>query len=221
LFTIVMLWAIDGWRPLNAQLQIELTPFVGSFLPLRDWGGLEEASATSTFRQTIGVLIGGRLRFEPNDIIGFELGGSYVNTGWIQDRQGTSATAAGSQVGISLKGNMTIANARLTFKPRRGNFYLLAGAGYMTRGGRAWDEDLWPSAQPTVYEKSNVSGIIGTGLRAAASPSVLLDVSVEVHLHGTERVKEGFAFVNSTYEGKGLQSDFILTVGVPITLKRR
>jgi hypothetical protein len=218
---IALAWCIAGAAPGAAQLQIELTPYVGSFLPLRDWGSLEESNATSTFRQTIGVLVGGRLRFEPSDIFGFEVGGAYVNTGWIQDRNTTSAAAATSQVGISLKGNMTVASARLTLRPRRSNFYVLGGAAYMTRGGRAWDEEIWPSAQPTVYEKSNIAGIIGTGLRAAASPSLLLDVSVEVQLHGTERVQEGFAFVNSTYQGKGLQADLLLTVGVPIALKRR
>jgi hypothetical protein len=212
---------VAGAAPALSAQSVEIEPFLGSYLPLMQWGELRELTATSTFSQTTGVLAGARLRYTVNNSLGFELGGSYVNTGWIQDRSSTTSTAAGNNVGISLRGHLIEADARATFRPRRTNVFGIAGVGMQTRGGRAWDASIWPSAEPTVYNKSNLTGIVGLGLRAAASPRIRTDVTAELHVYSASRVDRGFAFVNSTFENKKTQADFVLTVGIPITLLQR
>jgi hypothetical protein len=207
-------------RTAGAQ-SVEIEPFLGSYLPMLSWGELRERDATSTFSQTVGVLAGARLKFTVSNSLGLEVGGSYVNTGWIQDRSGNSSTTAGSNVGISLRGRMLEADARATFRPRRTNVFGIAGLAFQTRGGRAWDESIWPSAEPTVYNKSNLAAVLGVGLRAAASSMVRTDVTAELHLYNASRVDRGFAFVNSTFENKKLQADLLVTVGIPITISQR
>src|SRR3954464_15412928 len=71
-----------------AQSSFELVPFVGSFIPLTSWGTLTEPSAnsTGTFRQQLGVLGGLKAHLKVTDAVGLELGGSYVNSGWTEER---------------------------------------------------------------------------------------------------------------------------------------
>ncbi len=199
----------------QAQAQsVELIPFVGSYLPLSSFGTSVQTSppSTSSFKQTIGVLAGLRLRVPFNDHLAVEFGGSYVVTGWNQDfKPGAGSSAL--PLGFSQSGKMLVANGRITYRPARSNLYGILGAGYMSRGGDAWkDENFGPT---TRFKKNNVEAIVGFGLRAAVWPKVGVDVSTELHLYSVNKVEAGFTFAG-TYTSKKFQPDLIVTVGLPI-----
>jgi hypothetical protein len=157
------------------------------------------------------VLGGLRARVYLGDAVGIEGSGSYVNSGWIEN---VTNSNGGLPAGSTLKGSITMLSARLTFAPRRTNVYGILGAGYMSRGGIAWDETQWRPG--TVYNKTNVAGIVGAGLRAAASPKLLVDLTAELHLHNRARVAQGFALGSQPFHNAGMQSDLIVTAGIPI-----
>lgn len=206
----------------GAQVSTEIIPFVGSFVPLSDWGTLDEPtiSAHNRFRQQLGVLAGLRARVTLSDALGVEATGAYVNSGWTEERQSTTGADLAQQIAYTLHGRIIMANLRATYRPRRSNLYGLGGIGYMLRGGRAWDEGLWSSvsAEPTRYNKSNLTAIVGAGLRAAANPRVSTDITVELHFHDRGRVARGFAFAGSNYSNGGLQTDLVITAGIPILI---
>jgi len=201
----------------DAQVRVEIAPFTGSYLPLTNWGEMSQSFGNSTFRQTIGVLVGGRLRTTFTDLVGGEISAAYVNTGWRQHFEGNVNNTAASKIDYALAGNMTLASARLILTPRRANYYGIVGGGVMHRGGRAWDPSIW-TVPSTQYNTTSPAGILGLGLRAPVSPSLSLDASAELHLHGGDLVKSGFAFSDAKYTAGGLQSDLIVTIGVPISL---
>jgi opacity protein-like surface antigen len=200
-----------------AQSRFELTPFIGSYLPLTDFGDVNQTpSSHSTFRQQIGVLAGARGRLYLSDVLGIEGSASYATSGWTETRSSSSGQPT---VGFSYGGSITMLSARLTFARRRTNVYGILGAGYMNRGGDAWNVANWLPG--TLYNTSNVSGILGAGLRAAASPKLLVDLTAELHLHNKGRIAQGFAQGSQPFHNAGLQSDLIVTAGIPIAFGSR
>ena len=77
-------------RAAGVQTSLEVIPFVGSYLPLVDFGTATRTASQflpdskSTYRQSIGVLVGAGLRFNTSPNIAFELTGAYVQSGWTE-----------------------------------------------------------------------------------------------------------------------------------------
>jgi hypothetical protein len=214
-----------GATPSGAQVSVDVIPFAGSFLPLSDWGEVQEQNTArpDRFRQQVGVLGGARLRFEISDATGFEFSGAYVNTGWTEEREGTVGPELARKIAYTLHGHMIMLDGRVLLRPRRSNLFGILGLGYNMRGGRAWDDALWSSVsqQPTVYNKNNIAGILGLGLRAAASPRIQTEVTAELRINAGDRVKQGFAFPNSTFKNKSPQMELVVTAGIPLRVTGR
>lgn len=211
--------------PAMGQTRVEFIPHLGSYLPISDFGSVRNTStSSSSFKQSIGVLAGGRLRLEFPSRFGVEVGVSYVEGGWTE----TAVFSSGRSIGQSLPGSTLVGELRATYRPRRSNAYLLVGTSYWSRSGDAWDASFWdqttgrpPAFLPTIYNKANFAGIVGLGLRAQASPSFALDVTLEAHLSSGKRVAQGFSLAASNnFQNNEFQTDLILKVGYPIALTR-
>lgn len=202
----------------NAQAGVELIPFAGSYVPLMNFGEARNQSpigeSHSTFWQTQGVLLGLRGRFPFNSQTGVELGIRYATTGWREDYEVVSGP--GLDVGYSLSGSLTVVDARFTYRPTRSNFYALAGAALMNRGGRAWS-DILPGVE---YTKSNPSGLVGLGIRASGSARFQIDATIELLVYSVKKVGSN-TLVNGPFVANELQSDLLFTVGLPISLGQR
>ena len=107
--------------------------------------------------------------------------------------------------------------------PRRTNLQWLAGVGFVSRGGRAWDADRWKVANAqTAYNKTNIEGIVGIGTRASATSRLSFDINAELHFSSIDKVESGFVlFPLDPLESKSFQTDLLVTVGVPIKLSGR
>jgi hypothetical protein len=210
---------------LRAQVSVDLIPFAGSFLPFTDWGEIKEANTArpDRFRAQIGVLGGARLRFEISDAMGVDFSGAYVNSGWSEEREGSIGNELARKIAYTLHGHVILLDGRVLLRPRRSNLFGILGVGYDMRGGRAWDDALWSSVSqdPTVYNKNNVAGIVGLGLRAAASPRIQTEVTAELRINAGDRVKQGFAFPNSTFTNKSPQMELVFTAGMPLRVTGR
>lgn len=212
--------------PARAQNRLELIPFGGSYVPLTAFGSTQTIAQApqggplrnSTFKESIGVLLGARLRLSLSDLVMLQGSGAYVWSGW---RETQKANVAGAQeVGFSLAGNVFQGSGQLLYKPRRTNAYGSIGVIYMARGGDAWDEEKWVDG--TEYNKTNVGLTVGLGVDAAAAGWLRFDIAVESRIYSVHKVNAGFVLSNSEpLESNSFQSDFVVTVGIPISLIAR
>jgi hypothetical protein len=95
-----------------------------------------------------------------------------------------------------------LGSARAVLRPRRQNFYGLAGLGIVARGGDAWKG---------VEQKAKVAGVLGIGVRAAVNPKLSLTFSAESYIYSFSL--NSAQLFNSDSK---LQADLVVAVGVPI-----
>jgi hypothetical protein len=203
---------------------VQLVPFIGSYMPLSKFGSASRPQVgnipgkNSTYRESIGVLAGLRLRLELNDRLALEGSGAWVRSGWTEKQEVVGANV--SSVGFSLPGSVLLFQARGTLKPWRGNTYLAAGVTYRQRGGEAWDEEeVSTFMTSTQFRNSNVGAVVGFGVRASASPRVLFDIGADLHLYSVNRVERGFVLAgNDPFRNNSMAADVIVTVGIPVHL---
>ena len=199
----------------SAQNKLELTPYFGSYIPLADFGTANvDLTGGGTFvdvdfRQQIGILGGLRLRLNVGETVGIELAGSYINSGWKQ-----SLEAAETDIGLSVSGYTLTAEGRFIYRPRRKNVFGILGVAYQSRGGDAWDTSK--TGVSGELNTNNFAAIVGIGVRAAASPGLSFDVTIESQLYSANRVESGF--VLGTFTNAGFQADLLITIGIPIAL---
>ena len=195
----------------TAQGRVELVPVIGSYLPMGGFSKLTTSSGSATFRQTIGVLGGLRLAFGVSPTTTIDVGGMYINTGWRQDL--SSVQSSFNSVGLSTTGRALLSTARFSFRPRRSNLYVLAGGGYMVRGGDAWNEKNFNTI---TFKKSNPVGVVGFGLRAPGTSRFTILVDAELLLYSVDKVN-GPTFFGTT---NSFHKDLIVSVGIPLALTR-
>jgi outer membrane protein with beta-barrel domain len=192
------LGALGSAPAAQAQLRLELTPFVGSYYALAQLGLTDPAKEEKHLNQPA---LGGALVVRLTPIISVEGAFAFAPSG-------TNVTSA-TEVNQGFSGTLIFASARGRFALPRTNVYGLAGVGIVRRGGEAW--------QASQFTKlTNIAGIVGFGARAEISPRVRLDVKAELQFYSFD--PDGSA--GTTYESK-MQQDVIVTVGIPISLKRR
>ncbi len=193
----------------TAQGSVEITPFIGSFyalstvneqtnVPLPSFGGAPPGDIVR--EQADGPMLGARVSFPVTGVIRAEgaFGFAFSN-GRLDQRPRTSPEAG---FGVSADAHVYLLSARALIRPRRQNFYGIAGVGLVGRGG-----DFWEGAD----QSARVAGVVGFGVRAAVSPRLSLNFSAEAFLYS-------FSFSSSNVpntESK-FQQDIVVAVGIPI-----
>ncbi len=186
-----------GSSAAHAQVRFEIAPWVGSYYAVANTGLTEANTEERQENQpAFGVALVARL----NQLLGAEASFAYVKSGVNIDRTGAAAGAR-----LALPGTLISASGRVRLWAPRSNFYGLAGAGIVSRGGDAWDG---------FSSKSAIAGILGFGIQAEVSPAVRIDVKAEVQFYSFDPDGNG-----TTYESK-LMPDVLVGIGIPIALNR-
>ena len=211
------LTAVVGPRPAVAQ-GITFTPFVGSLytlskyfdadIDLSNFGG--SGTANFTMEQTNTVAFGARLAMPIGATFSVEGAGSYSSS---EVRfTGTDAAAPGVDLATNLKGSVITGSLRGVYRPRRSNLNIIGGLAVIHHGGEAWDFD-------TNETLTNIGGVVGFGLRAQVTPRFALNITAEAFLYSFDP-DESNDTQNGFFESK-MQSDLIVSIGIPIQLSGR
>ena len=204
-------------RPAVAQ-GITFTPFVGSLytlskyfdadIDLSNFGG--SGTANFTMEQTNTVAFGARLSFPVGATFSVEGAGSYSSS---EVRfTGTDAAAPGVDLATNLNGSVVTGSLRGVYRPRRSNLNIIGGVAVVHHGGEAWDFD-------TNETLTNIGGVFGFGLRAQVTPKLALNITAEAFLYSFDP-DESNDTQNGFFESK-MQSDLIVSIGIPIQLSGR
>lgn len=193
----------------RAQAKFELTPFVGSLYPLAKMCTDCNANSDGTNyvgRQVNSATVGGRLSYWLSRTIGIEGSFGYAPSR-IEERQ----DSAGFGSAFSATGHIIQAGGRLLFQPPRTNLRFLVGAGMVSRGGNVW-KALKDNAGAKL---TSMAGVLGIGVRASVTPKFALNVTAEGDFYSFD---PHFGVGATSSNGSKLQTDLLVSVGVPIAL---
>lgn len=193
-----------------AQAQTQIVPFFAGYYALSPYGTkIDEFGTGQTFseRMSNAPAIGARLSIAITRALAIEGQVAFTPSG----RQASPDTGI---AGFYLKGSELLASGRISYNPRRSNFRLIGGVGYMHRGGAGWNEANFPTFQSSggKFDHSIIGGILGFGARANLTPHLSLDLDVEAFLYSSDADKAG-----TTFTAK-FQQDILVAIGVPIKL---
>jgi hypothetical protein len=192
----------------RAQGNVELTPFLGSFYALTKMcSDCNNDASDVRARQLNSAALGGRLTYMISNTLGIEASGSYTPSRIELSAEDT----AGFAIGASARGKMIDASARLIYRPARTNLRFIVGAGIVHRGGNAW-KTQHDSAGTKL---TSPAAVLGVGVRAVVTPKFALLVSAEANLYSMDPM---FGPLGDESNGKKLQSDVLVTIGIPIAL---
>lgn len=192
----------------RAQGNVELTPFLGSFYALSKMCTDCNNDASSVrARQLNSAALGGRLTYMISNTLGIEASGSYTPSRIELSAEDT----AGFALGASARGKVIMASARLLYRPARTNLRFIIGGGIVHRGGNAW-KTQHDSAGTKL---TSPAAVLGVGVRAAVTPKFALLVSAEANLYSMDPM---FGPTGDESNGKKLQSDVLVSIGIPISL---
>lgn len=208
---LVVVGAVVMPSAAQAQAKFELTPFVGSFYPLAKMcTDCNHNNDGTNFQGRIlnSAAVGGRLSYWVSNNIGIE--GSF---GWTPSRLEEREDSAGFGNAVSAKGHVLLASGRVLFRPQRTNLHFIVGGGIVTRGG-----EVWSRLKTTNGTKlTSPAGILGIGVRASVTPKFALNIDAEGNFYSFD---PHFGVGTNTSNGSKLQSDVLVTIGVPITLSK-
>jgi hypothetical protein len=186
--------------------KLELTPYVGNYYALTSmsddvFGGVDPFTGVNDgshwkAKQVSAVSVGGRLTFWLSNTSGIEVAGSFQQSQpKLSSPQDTSS--------LTFKGRLVTATGRFLYRPPRTNLHLIVGGGIVSRGGDAWTG---------IDRLTRPAGVVGAGVRAVVSPKFALNVSAEATVYSFDIDGSG-----TTNKSK-LQSDVVVSIGIPITL---
>ncbi len=158
-------------------------------------------------KQSNGPGLGAKARVWFNPQFGFEGSVAYIWTGRQAKFDPDTLISA-----TFLDGHAILASGRVLYRPHRSNLHLLAGAGYMTVGGDAWDPDNFASG--TEVTTGNVFFVVGFGARASITPGFALDIGVEANLYSVDRANPPSGAIDIF--DSNFQQDILVSIGVPI-----
>jgi Outer membrane protein beta-barrel domain len=184
---------------LFAQVKLEVTPYFTSYYATNE---LRFLDANNLERQEAAPGIGAALTWRFNNIWAIEGSASYIRSGVVvKDTSFVNFEPA-------TEGYLLMSNVRILFQPRRTNIYFALGAGNTSRGGAAFDV-------PGLDDKSDMSGIVGFGVRSRVSPQWGFRIGAEMHVYRTNI--DG----DNAYYPEKTQRDVLVTIGVPFALVGR
>jgi hypothetical protein len=198
----------------RAQAKFEVTPAAGSYYPLANvCTDCNNNNDGSNFvgKQLNSFAVGGSLSYWISNTLGVA-----AFFGWAPSRVEESeqdTLGLGISAGTSIKGNIILANARLLFRPARTNLHFIVGGGIVKRGG-----DFWKFIKDNSNAKlTSPAGILGVGVRASVTPKFALNVNAEGYFYSFD---PKFGVGTDPSNGSKLQTDLLVTVGVPIAIGR-
>ena len=197
-------------RAVRAQGKVEFTPFLGSFYALAKMcSDCNNDASDVRGRLQNSAAFGGRISYWLSRTVGLEAVGMFTPARIELSAQDTTGFA----LAASAKGTVLIASARFLYRPARTNLHFIVGAGMVRRGG-----DTWKFAHDSVGTKTtSPAGVIGIAVRAAVTPKFALLISAEDHLYSFDPM---LGPGGNESNGSKLQSDLLISIGVPITLAR-
>lgn len=193
----------------RAQTSIEITPFLASFyalssvseqtnIPLTDFQGSPPGDVIREQRD--GPAFGVRVSFPVTGVIRAEGEVAYALSDGSQTARPRDFPESG--LGTTSNAHVILASARAVFRPRRQNFFGLAGLGVVARGGTFWDN---------ADQSARLAGVVGFGVRAAVSPQLSLTFTAEAYLYSFN-----YSSSNVPNSDSKFQQDIVVSVGVPI-----
>jgi hypothetical protein len=208
--------------PAAAQIQVDLIPYVGAYLPTNDLAVISYATSTDqtnkvTFGQRASVLLGGRVDVWLSPKWGVEGNFAYAfsqgeETSSVGGQTDDSCSEAGADCGAYVWYGSVKALYRIYPKPDAGySVHLAAGPAFIGRGGAFYD-GLEGS------ETSDIGGVLGVGVDVAVSSMMGLAIDFEDYIY---KYKTDVDIEGTTYEASSkIQNDLAFTVGLVIHLGR-
>jgi len=206
--------------PAAAQIQVDLIPYIGGYLPTNDLAVVSFASSpdqTTSLRakQRPGFLLGGRvdLWFSPkwgvegNFAYAFSQGDLTSSVGGQTD---DLCIQASTDCGAYVWYGSVKALYRISPKPDSDySIHLAAGPAYIGRGGAFYDE-------LDASDTSDFGGVLGVGVDVAVSPMLGLAIDLEDYIYSYKTEVE---IAGTTYQASSkIQNDLAFTVGLVIHL---
>src|SRR5205814_4699448 len=135
---------------LAAQVKLEVTPFFTSYYATNY---TTYKSKDENERQEAGPGLGVTVAYHFNRLVGIEGSATYVKSGIIPRQPQVAGTI---NILTPLPGALTFTSARLTFQPRRSNYFLSFGPGLVHRSVAAWRLSGYAHTNVAVYAESGM-----------------------------------------------------------------
>jgi len=203
LFGVAALVAL-ATHPAEGQWKFGLTPSFASYFPM---ARLVD-SVGYTEKQANAPMLGLRATYWIGRQVALEVGTAVTNSKIVTEASGQLLSGS---VTNKESGTLWFSSLRLLFKPARSNFFGFVGPSLILRRGAAWPVGTFP-------DRDNVGAVIGLGARSEVTSSLSLWVSAEVHIYSADFDGSG---VSGRYYSRTLQSDVLVTIGVPIAILNR
>lgn len=202
--TIVLVYGLLLPAAAHAQVKLEIAPYFASYYAT---ALTARPAPDTTERQEAGPGIGLQATYRFNSILGVQGSVTYIWSGIIPKYPPSTGLISNSLQ--PLPGRITFASVRATVQPRRSNYYLAGGLGYVQRSGEAWDV-------PGLDHLTNTMASVGFGIRARVTPAFAFNIGVDANLYYSD--PDGDAL---RYYQRRLQRDLLVTIGVPYALIER
>ena len=206
--------------PAAAQIQVDLIPYIGGYLPTNDLAVVSFASSPDQktslrAKQRPGFLLGGRVDLWFSPKWGVEGNFAYVFsegdlTSSVGGQTDDLCIQASTDCGAYVWYGSVKALYRISPKPDSDySIHLAAGPAYIGRGGAFYDE-------LDASDTSDFGGVLGIGVDVAVSPTMGLAIDLEDYIYSYKTEVE---IAGTTYEASSkIQNDLAFTVGLIIHL---
>jgi hypothetical protein len=200
----------------QAKGRVELTPFIGMYLPVADIINISDPTGSGldlAFSQKSAFSLGGRLGYGLSDRAALEGAFGYTSSDVKIDVGGFGSVALGGTV---LQGSARVLY-RLNAPASPTAWHLVGGVAMISRGGEVWDTLSTDST--SVDGRTDFGVVIGGGVSLPVGKGLALRIDVEDYVY---QAKFTFDLAGSRLDTESqLQNDLVLSVGLAIQLGGR
>jgi hypothetical protein len=192
--TFAVMTAVAIASPSRASAQaVDLTPFVGVFVPVSDYVVEDEFIA----RHKAGVAVGARVTYQTAGSIGFTAAGMYAVSDLEVEDEGETFEGSGNVLTFS-------GSVRYRLPSRSGiQPHITGGVAVLMRGGEFYDEFEWSNT-------TDIGGVIGAGIGIPFGERFRMAIDLEDFISSAS-VMEG-----SMTSQSRLQNDITLSLGLTV-----
>jgi hypothetical protein len=204
---ITSLAALAAPTTSRAQADIEVIPYFATYFSIADAVKIEGFDFKG--EQLTAPAVGARLRVRVTPTLAVEGSFGYTTSDVSFPYFDETAGAFVENAFYNFESNIILGSGRLVLQPARSNLRIFAGAGVVRRGGSAWEG---------LDGLTSIAGTLGLGVRAAVTPRIALDITVEGWLYSFDlQPTDGSEDIYAS----AFQQDVLVTVGIPIGLLGR
>ena len=216
--TLVAVLALAPFATLAGQGKgrIELTPFLGMYLPVADLINLSDPSGsglTLVFSQKSAFSVGGRVGYGISDRAALEGAFGYTASDVKVEVGGFGSVALGGRV---MQGSARV-RYRLNAPASPTGWHLIGGLAMISRGGEVWDS--LETGGVRVGGLTDYGAVIGGGVALPIGKGLALRIDVEDYIHQAKFTLDAQGSQQDTESQ--LQNDLVLSVGLAIQLGGR